>query len=204
VASAIDICNLALSRIGQGVPIASLTEASEPAVQCNALLPIMRDLVLGDADWSFARRTVALALVAEDPTPTWGYSYRAPSTCRRALYLEPEQIRIPWAQAGDDSGDLIYTDVEDAVLVYTEQVTNLGLWSTHAADALAWRMGADLALVLARDAGRAEDCRKQYQAAILRASANDGNAGRPKPSTYLSPGETRTETAGTTIPPVEV
>lgn len=204
MASTIDICNLALVRIGQGVAIASLSELSESAVQCNALLPIMRDLVLGDADWSFARRSVALALVEEDPSTAWAYSYRAPTDCLRALYIDPEQLRIPYETGGDSSGGLIYTDIEDAVLVYTERMENLAQWSTHAADALAWRMGVDLAMVLARDAGRAENCRTEYRRAIERAAANDANQSRPKASAYRSPGMTRTDGSMETLPDVEV
>lgn len=71
MASALDICNLALLRIGQE-PITgaddppNLTGDDPAVVACNALYETYRDMLLEKAPWRFAKRTISLAV--EDQT----------------------------------------------------------------------------------------------------------------------------------------
>lgn len=79
MASIVEICNLALSNIRAG-SINSLTEASLAAQQCDLKYSYMRDHVLRDAPWQFARKVDALALTTIDSF-NWSYTYAYPSDC---------------------------------------------------------------------------------------------------------------------------
>lgn len=105
--SATEICNRALSRIGTRSTIASLSENSNEAEQCNILYSPTRDEVLSMAFWNFAKKTASLALVKSAPgTPTnptgtiqwssaypappWLYEYAYPSDCIQMRTMTPQ------------------------------------------------------------------------------------------------------------------
>lgn len=102
-----EICNRALSRIGTRSTIASLSEASNEAEQCNLIYESTRDEVLSKAFWNFAKRTGTLSLLKSAPgTPTnptgatawssaypappWLYEYAYPSDCLQFRYIIPQ------------------------------------------------------------------------------------------------------------------
>ena len=58
MASVVEICNIALTRIGQNEPIVSLTEQSKAAELCSLHYATCRDEVLRDFDWPFAEARV--------------------------------------------------------------------------------------------------------------------------------------------------
>lgn len=99
MASAVTICNRALQAIGTRTSIASLTEQSVEARNCNLIYDDTRDEVLQMAYWNFAQKTAYLALLKSAPgTPTnasstasqwstlfpappWLYQYEYPTDC---------------------------------------------------------------------------------------------------------------------------
>lgn len=186
MASETDICNLALIRIGQGSRIAALDEESEPASLCQFLLPLMREDTLRSAPWPFACRRVELALVEEDPSTDWSFSYRLPSGCMRAIRILPNdgrnsRTRIPFEVEGDDTAGLVYTDEVDPVLHYVAAIDDPTLYPADFVDALAWRLAMELAEPLARDAGRRENAERQWKRSLERAEANAANETIPRP-----------------------
>ena len=126
VAAEVEIINLALSHIAHGVEINNLTtENTEEARTARRVYATARDVTLRAAPWPFATRFVTLALVANDPTTEWAYSYRYPTDC---LYLrrilsgvrnDTRQSRVSYKITSDATGPLIYTDEQTAVIEYT-------------------------------------------------------------------------------------
>jgi hypothetical protein len=96
------ICNMALSSIGTRSTIASLSEDSTEAETCQLWYNTLRDSLLRDLPWNWARRQVALAVykaaagtqenpqgaLPQPPLP-WLYSYAYPSDCLDARYILP-------------------------------------------------------------------------------------------------------------------
>lgn len=76
--SIIDICNLALSRVGART-ISDLNEGSSEANFCSRFYPIARDDVLSNFPWNFAQNTVTLAQTTSYTDPRWLYTYQYPS-----------------------------------------------------------------------------------------------------------------------------
>lgn len=96
--SEVTICNRALSAIASRESIASLTEASTAARQCNLIYADTRDEVLQMAFWNFAKKTGYPALYKQAPgtpggvtgatqwttafpAPPWLYEYAVPQDC---------------------------------------------------------------------------------------------------------------------------
>src|SRR3990172_6032289 len=131
MASEVDICNMALSHLGNSKEIAILaTEKSEEAAACRRFYETARDTVLRDFAWPFATRILSLGLVEEDPNDEWAYAYRYPTDClllRRllsGLRHDNRQSRAPYRVARDDDGLVIYTDLAEAQMEYTVRETD--------------------------------------------------------------------------------
>lgn len=88
MSSVIDICNMALFRIGNGMRIDDLEETSQPARICKQFYESSRDFVLrADCDWGFATAFAQLAEVADNPNPEYPYAYAVPNDCMRVSTL---------------------------------------------------------------------------------------------------------------------
>lgn len=106
--SNVDIANRALSAIGTRSSIASLTENSNEAKQCNILLIPTRDELLRLAPWNCAFNYNSLALICAapgtpenpsqgtltwqkgQPPPPWAYEYAYPADCLQAVWIVPQ------------------------------------------------------------------------------------------------------------------
>lgn len=86
MASVIEICNRALSNIGNNRSINSLEEASKEAGQCSLYYESIRDAVLADFDWNFATKNIALA-DTNNPPQDWDYAYTYPTDCLRIIEI---------------------------------------------------------------------------------------------------------------------
>lgn len=192
MASRVEICNLALARIGVLQGIDSLDEDSQEARACALLYrPAVAEL-LRAGEWPWAKRRAALALVEEDPRDEWGYAYRAPAGLVTALAI-PCGVRmpaaaIPFQLEGDDEGMLILTDQEAAELDFISDCWDEeGRFPADFVAALSWKLAADLAMplaikfdVMARCEAQAEEKRRQALANAL----NEAQRDPPDPSAY--------------------
>lgn len=107
--SLLEIYNRALAEVGTRTTVASQTEPSAEARQCNIAYPGVRDQLLRAANWNFARKTATLALLKAAPgtpenpnipanpvwsnvypPPPWLYEYAYPSDCIRMVKIIPQ------------------------------------------------------------------------------------------------------------------
>jgi hypothetical protein len=195
------ICNLALKRLRIGRSITSLTESTAEARACNDVYEFCRQEVLTDKVWPFAVRETTLALVEEEPSLEWAYSYRIPSDCLRLDRLVPNtsattDLRWPDAQykaadvlyreSSDASGRLLFTNEEDPILLYTVNIDNEALFLPSFGSALAYKIAMEIGGMLGVDdaiLGRAE---QGYYVEISKAHAKELNANGNSPTTESS------------------
>ena len=192
--SKIDICNRALSMIGTRSTIASLTEISNEANLCNIHYDNTRASVLRLHNWSFARRRVALPLLAaangtpENPSGTsplpetpWSYKYAHPVDCLRVRSIyQPSTggtpIEFLISSDVDTAGNqikVIFCNQQAAELIYTTDISGPDLWDQNFTDALVASLASDLAIPLTGDKTVAQYCVAQANSAILLARVTD-------------------------------
>jgi len=193
MASAVDICNMALMRCGSSAVIASLTEGSQEANLCNAFYAQCRDYVLRDYPWAFAQRQVPLAELAATAGEAngfpadWGYKYSYPSDCLMAhevysgIRNPRNDQRVPYKVMSDGVATAIYTDLEDAELVYTAKITDTTLFEPGFISALAYLLASEIALPLTVQPRVLEQLLYGYQQAVSAAAAMSMNEGRFSP-----------------------
>jgi hypothetical protein len=184
----VEIVNWALLRVGHTQLLQGLTDKSAAAQAASGVLAFARDVALEAYPWPFATKRVALSLLAGVERTDWEYVYQVPSDCIAPRYLVLEGVRSPMAdqrspfqvEASDDGATrVLLTDLEDAELVYTMRHTISNAWSPGFCDALAWRLAAELALGLKKDAGLARGALVQYDMAISAAAAMVANQAQP-------------------------
>lgn len=192
-----EICNLALTHLGQGKEIGNIeSENSEEARTARRVYETARDTVLRDFPWSFATKIAALSLIETEPNTEWAFSYRVPTDC---LYLrrilsglrnDNRESRTPYRVAQDDSGLILFTDYEDAEAEYTVRVTDTTLYPPDFTMAFSYYLAALMAPRLTNgDPYKLGDrCFRLYQYEVSRAvsrGANEEQAEVEPESSYI-------------------
>lgn len=85
--SAVSICNLALSHLGDAATVTSIDppEGSAQAEHCAMFYPMALNGLLEMHDWGFATRRAALTQLATNPSSSWAYAYATPSDMMNPL-----------------------------------------------------------------------------------------------------------------------
>lgn len=191
MASEVEICNLALSSLGDDAAVSSINppEGSTQAELCGRFYPQARDATLSapKVAWGFATTRVHLAPLSVDPL-NGQYAYGLPAGCMRALRVHPpgmdELHQHDFSIRHLDGVAVLVTPLEDAELDYIARVTDSGQFPALFVDALTWNLAARLAGPLIKGtegAKMAQTCRKYYEVALSEAARTDANQGRRYP-----------------------
>jgi hypothetical protein len=188
MSSAVDICNLALIRLG-AKPIASLTEATEQARKCNAIYDNIRKIVLRDHPWNFATKIVTLSESADDTVTGWNYIYSYESSCLFARRVfnesttvgETEEFLNLQSAVLNANYLIIACNISPAYLEYTADVTNTALFDNAFIDAFAWRLSAELAQALTGSVATVNDKIQRYLWSLDRAKTLNSSEGYQVP-----------------------
>ena len=191
MASEVDICNLALARLGDNATVASIAppEGSAQAEHCARFYPVARDSLLEMHAWKFATRRVLLAQLTTD-TWNWSFAYAEPTGVLKLLAVLPASASSDAdtqeyeAETDGNGARIILTDQEGASLRYVAHVTDTTVFSPLFVDALAWLLASYLAgPVLKGDAGAAmaKACLQSFMLALSNAKVSDANQRKVRP-----------------------
>jgi hypothetical protein len=154
MASVVSICNLALSHIGDEATVTSIDppEGSQQAEHCQRYYPIARNTLLESHPWSFATRRIPLVERTEDPPAEWAFIYQRPNGCLKSLAVTLPESTDP-IDPGEEfveetiDGDVqvIYTNVEGAVLRYIVLVEDTTKYTALVVNALSRLLASYLA-----------------------------------------------------------
>lgn len=200
--SKVQICNLALLRLGQA-QIQDLEEKSTEANYCNALYDDVRKEVLRDHSWNFATAIATPAVLSDENPPDWAYVYNQPSKCLRVIELIPaatsanDVTTLGWAdsiassnyfagsvEGADDTipmevrGDKILTNALDIAVKYTYDITDPTLFDSLFVTAFSYRLAADLAMPITGDLTKQQAMFQMYERLDYKAAGKDATEGR--------------------------
>lgn len=136
--SIVQICNIALSNIGEQ-RISALTDNTERARLCNLRFEDCRDAVLRSYPWKCAVARSALA--STTTAPAWGFTYQyvLPSDCLRVLDIE--EFNQPY----EIEGKFIVTDATSVKLKYIQRVEDPNQFDSLLIHAVALKLASELA-----------------------------------------------------------
>ncbi len=170
MSSVVDICNLALARLGDCATVASIDppEGSTQAEHCARFYPLARREIFEAHNWSFLIRRKTLALL-EQNTYGWQYVYATPPRLIHVVSLFEENDKgyentAAFMLEKDERGqDVIYTDCPNAVLRYTCDTDSTEGFTPLFVDALVYLLASHLAGPLISGTSGATVARQNYQ-----------------------------------------
>lgn len=191
MASEVDICNLALARLGDNATVASIDppEGSAQAEHCARFYAVARDSLLEMHAWKFATRRVLLAKLTVESWD-WAFAYAEPTGALKLLGVlsataSNDDETQPYEAESDANGAaIILTNQEGASLRFVARVTDTTKFSPLFVDALAWLLASYLAgPVLKGDAGAAmaKACLQSFMLAFSNAKVSDANQRKVRP-----------------------
>ncbi len=191
MASEVDLCNLALARLGDPATVSSINppEGSAQAEHCARFYPIARDAVLEAHPWRFASRRVALAPLDVESWG-WSFAYGLPNDALVSLaVLAPGTTNDAETQDFDiestaSGARVLYTNQDDATLRYVARVTDTTRFSPGFNEALSWLLASYLAgpMIKGDDGAQmAKAAYQQYAFVVSQAKVTDANQRQVKP-----------------------
>ena len=190
MASVVDISNLALAHLGDEATVSSISpsDGSAQADHCVRFYPIARDLCLERHDWNFARRRTVLSETANTPPEVWEYEYAMPSNVIRVLAVldedGDEDAPKRFMQGTDANGaKVIWSNEENATLLYTHAITDTTKFSALFVDTLAYMLAGYLAGPITKDMKLKQSMMQIAEAQLAKAALSSANANR-NPATH--------------------
>ncbi len=149
MASEVDICNLALSALGESAEVTSIEPPDgEHSGHCAKWYPIALRSLLEKHGWSFATKRVALTELADLDARIYGkeHAFAVPSDCLKILdvqskkqledHLPAKIIPFETGLIDKNSRKALFTDAKDPILTYITNINTAELFPGYFVDAL--------------------------------------------------------------------
>lgn len=176
VASVEDICNLALTALGEDV-ITSLTDNSHRARLCRLHYGAAREKLLRAYRWNFAIADAILAPEADAPASgRFAYKFMKPRDCL-AVIAPIDQNDTRWnkiAYTGGNApykveGNFVLSDSNPLYITYIKDVTAPADMDSLFVAALAFALAKSVCMALTNDNGKFQIVSQQFMEEIRQA-----------------------------------
>lgn len=151
MASVVDICNLALARLGDRATVASISppEGSPQADHCARFYPIARDAALSRHPWRFALRRRNLARIETKPVGVEGRYFALPSDCLSIVRVDvPFSAmlpKLPYRVETVNGQQVLLCSSEEVSCLYISSETSEAEFPSDFVDALSVLLASYLA-----------------------------------------------------------
>jgi hypothetical protein len=182
MASRVEIANLALTKIGSGQKITSLTDNSAAARAMNTVYDMTRKAELRARNWAFALKRAQLPASSVDPS--WGFTkaYPLPADFLRLVqanefYLTPALLDYNTADASPfaiEQGQILCDYSAPLKIRYVYDVTDEGTFDALFVNAFAARLAYETCEQITNSTGKKQDIKADYLMAV--ATATKANA----------------------------
>ena len=170
MASVVDICNKALSLIGQEA-IVSLDDTTPQAYACRTHWAGVRDEVLRGHPWNCATKRALLGRLVNAPAFEYSYYFQLPSDCLMVKELFPKQ------EYEIESG-LLLCNSPEASIKYIRSEDDSTKYDSQLSAAFSFLLAAELAYQSTSSSSLAEGFRSVGKEKLLDAKATDSFEGR--------------------------
>lgn len=182
MADQVEIINLALRRIGEDT-IQNIDEKSAAANLMTDVYERMRLLLLRSFPWQFATTTAALAVLSEQP-PDFTNAFTLPDDYVQivtildtaGLATGDTVIRdrdMAFVRPSDSEWEVreakLYANFDELTIKYVRNVTDEEKFDDAFVDCFAWKLAAEAAVFITKDAAIADRADQQFLAAYSNA-----------------------------------
>ncbi len=198
MATPVDICNLALSVLGDEAGVTSISPAdgSDQSGHCARWYPVALRRMLESFAWSFAARRAELTQLNNITASIYGhkYAFALPSKCLRPVKIEskewlndaahydsshelsPAAASFELGLAENYTGRVLFCDIAAPILTYTSYCETAELFPGYFIDALVLLLASYLYGPIKRadvTSNTVLGILKQYEAALIKAKNED-------------------------------
>ncbi len=186
--SEVDICNLALQKIGEDKRIVALTDDTKAARELAIAYPLQRDAELRRNRWKFCLARASIAADAAAPSPSvFLYQYALPADFLSLIELtdyrlpsptEPEQYQFRTGSAGT----MIETDLTAPLRIrYVAKITDTTRYDPLFVQALACSIAMQVCEPITQSTTKLQSVQQQYQYWMEQAETVDAIEKPPQP-----------------------
>lgn len=178
MASLVEICNFALSRLGAD-RITSLSDNTQSAKLCNVFIDDVVREVMTEGDWTTLIRRQALVQTSNTPTYGYDYEFQLPTNpeCLRVLAINEIYV-----------GDYDFRIEDDKLLInessvsvrFIGRITDPETFGPMLTKAIKTRLTAELAYPITGSDGLTQMWFDKYERELMKALAIDGQQGSPE------------------------
>ena len=181
MASKVQICNIALAKLGVD-SITSLSDNTDQAKKCNLLYDDIAIEVMSEGVWSSTVSRVELARTTNTPVFGYSYEFQLPTNPRylRVLSINEED---PGIYDYAIEGDKLLTNVSTMKIKYQGEITDTESYGVWLRRSIQYRLAAELAYPLTGDSRMAQGLMEQYMRSVADGLAADGLQGSSENST---------------------
>jgi hypothetical protein len=180
MASLTDIFNRALSEVGD-LRISLPTEVTKQARACSDAWDVVREEVLAEHPWNFAKVYTSISRTTETPAWRWAYAYTLPSDYLVLREVDPPEVG--WEVVADRT---LYSDSEGPLQIsYTKNETDPTKYSPGFVSAVSYRLAAEIVEELTQSNTKKGDVFTIYETKLKKAKRQDG---REAPPQTIKPG----------------
>jgi len=173
MASEVQICNMALTRIG-AAPIVSLSDGTTSANLCNTLIDDLSYRAMIQGSWTTCIFRQELAQTAFAPEYEYTYEYQLPTSpkCLKVLDVDGD----PYIEYKVE-GDKLLTDETEVFLRYIGVPTSTEDYGPLLTEAIETLLASYLAYPITANKELAAGLKKEYEELVMNSLAIDGQQG---------------------------
>lgn len=178
MASAVEICNRALVRLGEDT-ITALDNDSDRARVCNAIYNEVKETTLSEYPWNCTIYRATLAPLAEAPVWNFAYAYQLPTDpyCLRVLEANLDITYYPWRV----EGRTLVTDAGGSVdIMYIALVQDENQIPPILRELISIRLAAEICYPITGDYKLSASLWQLYDKKKREATLTDGQEGTPR------------------------
>lgn len=179
MASEVDICNSALTKLG-ATSITALTDADPKATTMNLLYPLVRDAELRRRRWKFSLRRASLPALSEDPAFGFAYQYQLPTNpdCLRVIQVSEYHVGLDLSdyrgaptEMYSIEGQKILTNFPAPLKIrYIARITDATTYDAAFVESLASRLAYEACERITQSESKKESLLRGYRLSIKEAT----------------------------------
>lgn len=172
MSSVVDICNKALSILGQK-GIVSLDDNSPEAYACRIHWEPLKNEVLRKHPWNCSTKRLALSRLLEAPAFEYRYQYQLPMDCLSVLEVVPEAYFVV-------EGRRLLCNEESVSIRYAQAIDDSTKFDSQLAAALAFLLASEICYNITKSTSLTEGLYKIGTDKLADAKASDSFEGKIK------------------------
>jgi len=181
MSSKIEICNMALARLGSGssTRIVSMTDNTLAANTCNSMFDIIAERAMMQGAWTSTVRRVNLALLTTTPAFGYTYAFQLPVDPKCLKVLDVDEDTPNFTEYVVE-GDQLLCNYNTLKIRYIARLTDPEDFDPMLTEAVETLLASYLALVLSGNKDVAKELKQEFRAIVERNLAMNHQQGSVK------------------------